>query len=319
MARLTKKAEILEKLHSLVEKEAALAQTDVSGKPGVDTDFQSVSDSTETTDKNSVGPDKLNDKQKYEQKPATDESVPVASPKQAEATMDIDKLASDILAQIQEKLTNKSAALAQTNISGKPGVDTDIQSVSDATEHTDKNSVGPEKLNDKQKFEQKPSTDESAPLKSPKKAEEEDEATKTASYKLGASFCEALIKRANDIKAAEQKTQQAEFMKQAGRRDFEVLIAQAAEEIKIATAQNEANEKQAEEAGARAFDELYKQAQYDAAVEENNYLKAKIAEYAAIEKEAESRLQAIRDEENNVKLAQFITDAIKRELSTTAK
>lgn len=303
MAKITKQAEIINTLHSMISKEAALAQTDVSGKPGIDTKVTSISDSTETTDKNSVGPEKLNDKQNYEQKPSTDGSEPVAK-----TASDIDKMASDILGAIQEKL-----ATAQTNISGKPGKDTKITSVSDSTETTDKNSVGPEKLNDEQEYEQKPSTDSSEPVKT-KKAEDA-QAVKTASYNLGASFCEALVKRASEIKQAEEKTQRLEMMKQAGRRDFEVLIANAAEQIKIAQQQEAQMLKQAADLGAAEFEALFKQAQFEAMQEEVKELRAKLAEYSAIEKEAEARFQAQREEEAQVKLASLITAAIKSELA----
>lgn len=307
MAKLTKQAEILNTLHSMVAKEAALAQTDVSGKPGVDTKVTSISDSTETTDKNSVGPEKLNDKQKYEQKPSSDESEPVAK-----TASDIDKMASDILGAIQDKLAN-----AQTNISGKPGKDTKITSVSDSTETTDKNSVGPEKLNDKQDYEQKPSTDSSEPVKA-KKAEDEAQAVKTASYNLGASFCEALVKRASEIKQAEEKASRIEMMKTAGRRDFETLIANAAEQIKIAQAQEAQLLTKAAELGAAEFETLYKKAQFEAVQEENKALRTKLAEYAAIEKEAEARFNAQREEEAQVKLASLISAAIKSELANAA-
>ena len=305
MAKLTKKAEILNQLHALVNKEAALAQTDVSGKPGVDTKVTSVSESTETTDKNSVGPEKLNNEQKYKQKPATDESTPVASVKSAD---DISKMANDILDSIGAKLKE---AEAQTNISGKPGKDTKITSVSDSTETTYKNNIGPEKLNNEQSYEQKPSTDSSEPVKA-KKAEEN---VKEASYQLGAAFCEALVKRAAEIKQAEENNANLELMKQAGRRDFETLIANAAQQLKVAEAVEAQKMQKAAELGAQAFDALVKQAEFEAAQEEIHQLRTKLAEYAAIEKEAEARYNEQREQENQVKLAAFITEAIKRELS----
>ena len=311
MAKLTKKAAILDKLHSLVEKEAALAQTNVSGVPGTDTNFTSISESTETTDKNNVGPDKLNGEQKYEQKPATDESEPVASAKTAGA-VDVEKLASDILASIQEKMTPKTAANAQTNISGKPGKDTEFQSVSDKTETTDKNSVGPDKLNNEQEYEQKPSTDPSKPVATAKTAEE---LNKEASYKLGATFAEALIKRAALVKQAEEQAAQASMIKEAGRRDFEALIQQAALEIKTAQEREAQLSKQAEEQGAFMFEQMLKQAKLEAAQEEVKMLTAKLAEYAAFEKEAQARYEAQQREEEFTKLANVVVERLKNELS----
>lgn len=302
MGKLTKTASVIRDLHALVDKEAALAQTDISGKPGVDTKITSVSDETETTDKNSVGPDKLNDKQKYEQKPATDPSTPLASVKTSE---DLSKLGESILDSINSKIKE---ADAQTNISGKPGADTNITSVSDETETTDKNSVGPDKLNDKQKYEQKPATDASTPVANAKKAAD-------ASYTLGAQFCEALIKRASEIKYAEEIVNRHEMMKQAGRRDFEAIIANATEQLKQAAINEEVILHKAASAGAAAFDALYKQAEFEAVVEENKVLRSKLAEYSLLEKEAEAKFSEQREQEKFAHIAAAITESIKRELS----
>ncbi len=308
MARLTKKAEILSTLHSLVEKEAK-AQTDISGKPGVDTNITSISDETETTDKNAVGADKQNDKQKYEQKPSTDPSEPVAKA----ASVDVEKLAADILAQIEAKTAIKEAT-AQTDISGKPGADTNITSISDETETTDKNAVGADKQNDKQKYEQKPSTNPSEPV-----AKTAEELSKEASFKLGEDFAAALIKKAAAVKQAEAQTRNAEMLKEAGRRDFEVLIQQAALEIKTAKEKEEQMNKQAEEYGAFVFDQMLKQAQLEAALEEAQSLRAKLAEYQAFEKEAQARFEADQREQDFAKLASVVVERLKNELVPTAK
>lgn len=317
MAKLTKKAEILKKLHTLVEKEGALAQTNISGVPGSDTSFTSVSESNETTDQNSIGPEKLNDKQKYEQKPATDEAEPLAGAKTASEAQ-IDKLANSILESIQSKLqpqpTEKEAAEAQTNISGKPGKDTNFESVADKNETTDQNAVGPEKLNDKQKHSQKPATDSATPLANAKTAEE---LNKEASYRLGAQFCEALVKRASLIKQAEAHRQQVEMVKEAGRRDFEALIQQAALEIKQAEDSRALAAKQAEEYGAAQFDAMLKQAQLEALQEENRQLKIKVAEYVSFEKEAQAQFEAAQRKEEHTKLAHSIIEELKRELIAT--
>lgn len=335
MAKLTKKGELIQKLHSLVEKEAALAQTNISGKPGADTNYTSVSESTETTDKNNVGPEHLNSEQKYEQKPASDPSEPVAAPKQASA-VEIDKLATDILSQIESKLkdkeaeapvvdtkeaADKEAALAQTGISGKPGKDTKFTSVSDSTEHTDKNKVGPEHLNSEQEHEQKPSSDKSEPVAHAKKAEDAtvDQAklNKEASYKLGSAFAEALIKKAAQEKHAAEMVKQAEMLKEAGRRDFEALIQEYSQKIKTAQEQELAQQKQAEAFGEAQFEAMMKQAQLESLQEENAALKAKLAEYVAFEKEAQARYEAQRREEEQVKLANAVIERLKHELSFT--
>lgn len=300
MAKSSKK-DIINQLHSMITKEAALAQTDISGKPGVDTKITSISESTETTDQNSVGPEKLNDKQKYEQKPATDESVPVANVKTS--SENIDKVAADILNTINAKL-----AEAQTNISGKPGKDTKITSVSDSTETTDQNAVGPDKLNGEQEYDQKPSSDPSAPVKAKKAA---DASVKQASYNLGAQFADTLTKRASAIR---ENAARVEMMKEAGRRDFETLIENAANQLKLAERNEQFNLAKAAELGARAFEDLYKQAQFDAVVEQCNSLKAKVAQYESFEKEASARLAEQREVEAFSKIASMVTEKLKDEL-----
>lgn len=301
MAKLSKRAEILETLHSLVDKEAELAQTNISGEPGKDTKITSISDSTEHTDKNNVGPEKLNDQQGYEQKPSKDPSEPSEAVKSG--SEGIDKFAKDILASIQAKL----AEHAQTNISGSPGNDTDISSVSEKTEHTDKNNVGPDKLNKDQGFEQKDSTDPAAPTKTGSEAE------KKASYDLGVAFCEALLKKAGDLKEAQDKEVEKQLFKEAGKRDLDTIIAQAAADIELQEKQAQ-HEKIAEAQGAEAFDALVKQAQLESLVEENNSLKEKIAHFERLEKEAQVKTDLEKKEAEVTKIAELVTAALKREL-----
>jgi len=316
MAKITKKAEILETLNKLMSKEAELAQTNVSGEPCKDTKVTSISESTETTDKNNVGADKLNSEQGYEQKPSSDESEPVATAKKAEDatpvvdnTTDINKVAASILDIINTKL----AAQAQTGISGTPLKDTKATSISDSTETTDKNNVGADKLNSEQGYEQKDSKDKSEPVATAKKAEDAELSAKIASYELGRQFCEVLLK-----KTASAKQSDAELLKEAGRRDFDTLIAQAASELEQQQAEEAEQQKLAEYQGAVAFDELYKQAQYEALLEDNKQLSAKLAEYAQQEQERlEKEAQVARANEIE-KIAELVFTKLKSELSTTA-
>lgn len=304
MGKLTKKAEILEQLHSLVTKQAEAAQTNISGEPGKDTKVTSISESTENTDKNAVGPEKLNDKQKYEQKPASDPCEPVASPVKSAA--DIDSLANDILATLQLKM----AEAAQTNISGEPGKDTKVTSISESTENTDKNAVGPEKLNDKQKYEQKPASDPCEPVASPVKSAAE----KQASYDLGRTFCELLIKKAEELQKTASAQETEELLKLAGRRDLDTIIEQATAKF----ANEQAAEKQAqfeEQQGAIAFDLLHKQAQLEQAWQDNQAMAQKLAEYAEYEKQAAQQEQARAKEEETTKIAAAVAAILKHELS----
>lgn len=301
MAKITKRAEVLDTLHRLVAKEAAQAQTNISGKPGDDTNITSVSEKTEHTDKNNVGPEHLNDEQGYKQEKETDASTPVAKTGSA----DINKVADEILANIKEKL-----ALAQTDISGVPCKDTNVAAISESTETTDKNNIGPDKLNGEQGYKQ-----EAAPAKDQGVIGHDkvsSDLEKEASYKLGFAFVEALSKRAEAIGAARQKQAEDEMIKEAGRRDLETLIAQAAAELEV----NEKQASYAEQQGALAFDELYKQAQFEAAVEENKKLQQKIAQLQEFEKSASAKSA---EEEESLKLAKIaaivadqVTNALKQ-------
>lgn len=321
MAKLTKRAEIMENLRTLVEKEANisktkvadLAQTNISGESGKDTKVESVSDATETTDQNNVGPDKLNNDQKHKQEPSKDPAEPVASPKSAEA---IDKLAEELLTTINTKLAAQSKeALAQTGITGKPGKDTKVESVDDSTEKTNQNDVGPDKLNDEQHHEQEPSKDSAKPAAKVKKSEENEELDKKASFDYGVSFCANLLKTAQDIKEAQEKqAAETQLIKEAGRRDFDVLIAQVASELEKQSNLAKEQEKLAEEQGAKAFDEFLKQAQFEHLVEENKKLASEVAKYAEIEKKAAAQAQQIERENEIAKIAALVTAQIKRDL-----
>lgn len=293
MAKLTKHAQILDQLHTMVKKQAEEAQKNVSGKPGGDVKSVSVSAEHETTNKNSVGPENV--AQGYHQKPSDDSSEPLAGSKTA------NELGTEILDLIRKQ------SEAQDSVTGKPG---DVKSESVDEHKADKNSVKPE--NNDQDYKQKESTDESKPLASAKKAEVEELAAKVASYELGRQFCAALLKTA----AEQQAPDELELMKEAGRRDFDMLIAQAAEELE----NSESQEKQAEAQGAADFEQLLKQAALDEALTENQQLAAKIAEYEAYIKQAEesqyAQIAAAQAQEQQVKLAEAVADMVLNKLKS---
>lgn len=313
MAKLTKHAEVLNQLHTMVKKQAEEAQKNISGVPGGDVKSVSVSDEHETTNKNSVGPENV--AQGYHQKPSEDSSKPLANAKSAS------DLGSEILDIIRKQ------AEAQDSVTGAPG-DVKSESVGDDQEKVDKNSVKPE--NNKQDYEQKASTDDSKPLASAKKAEVEELAAKVASYELGRQFCAALLKAAGD----DRQQDEAELMKEAGRRDFDLLISQAAEGLEaqaeegmeVQAEDEEHQVKQAEEAGAAYFDELLKQAAIDEALQENEQLKAKLAEYEEHIKQAQAQQEAAEYqqafEQNQAKLAESVAatvlERLKGELAQSA-
>lgn len=275
MAKLTKHAEVLNQLHTMVKKQAEEAQKSVTGAPG-GVKSVSVGDEHESHNKNSIGPENV--PQGYHQKPSDDPSEPLSKSKSAS------DLGTEILDIIRKQ------AEAQDTVSGKPG-DVKSESVGDDQEKVDKNAVKPE--NNKQDYKQNPSTDSSKPLANAKKASVEDLATKVASYELGRQFCAALLKNAGDRFGVDEELMEKEagrrdfdviLEKQAGRRDFDVMIAQAAESLH----QEEQQIKQASFQGAAYFDELLKQAALEEVAAENEALTAKLAEYENFIKQAQA-------------------------------
>lgn len=307
MGKLTKHAEVLTQLHSLVKKQAEEAQKNISGVPGGDVKSESISDDNDTTNKNSVGPE--NNPQGVTQKPSEDASAPVANAKSA----------ADLGAEILELIRKEASAEA----TGVPCEDTKPEKVDEKHETVDKNAVKPESNTPQTTGEQKPSADDSKPAADAKTAaaQVDELASKVASYELGRQFCAALLK------AASQETQvdEAELMKQAGRRDFEALIAQAASNLEQDEVQPE-NTKQAEEeaeaAGAAYFEQVLKQAALDEALQENTDLKSKVAELASVvesvsSKEAQEK-QAQEEAEKQVKLAETVAAIVLEKLKAEA-
>lgn len=296
MAKLTKHAEVLNQLHSMVKKQAEEAQKNISGVPGGDVKSVSISDEHETTNKNSVGPENV--PQGYHQKPSEDSSEPLAKSKNA----------SDLGAEILDIIRKQGEA--QTSVTGAPG-DVKSESVGDDQEKVDKNAVKPE--TNKQNYEQKGSSDSAEPLASSKKAEVEELAAKVASYELGRQFCAALLKAASQ----QEEHSEVEMMKEAGRRDFDLLIAQAAEDLEGSQEKQASEfeeemlakqaEAEAEQAGAAYFDEAIKQAALEEALAENQALAAKLAEYENFFQQAEaSQTHA----EQQAKLAESVAETV---------
>lgn len=302
MAKLTKHAEVLNQLHTMVKKQAAEAQKNISGTPG-EVKAVSVGSEHESYNKNSVGPENV--PQSYSQKPSEDPAEPLAGA----------KTANDLGAEILDII--RKQAEAQDKVTGAPG-DVKAESVGDDKEKTDKNAVKPE--NNKQDYSQKASTDESKPLASAKKAEVEELAAKVASYELGRQFCAALLKSAGE----RFEPNETELMKEAGRRDFDLLISQAAENLQTEAVEKQAaeqqTEKQAELAGAAYFDELLKQAALEEVYEQNQQLAAKVAQYEEFIKQAQQEYQheaaAVSAQQQQVKLAESVAELVLNKLKT---
>lgn len=279
--------QILDKLQSMILKKAEEARA--SGVPGKDTQYQSVSKDTDHVDKETAGsPEKHT--QGYKQEASKDGSKPVASEKPAltnapaqhppEGTKSAAELGREILEMISAKKAEDAEAAEKAKAAedlkaklaaeeakqaadkeaavatGVPGKDTNYQSVSKDTDHVNKEQAGsPEKHT--QGYKQHASKDGSKPVASEEKAKTDapgqhppsgtkkadDESAQVHAYEVGRALAVEMLKRAS--------AQTAEMQKEAGRRDFEALIAEAAAKIE--------EEKQAEKIGADLFDQLYAQ------------------------------------------------------------
>jgi hypothetical protein len=174
------------------------------------------------------------------------------------------ELGRQLLAAIKTAQAEETTKQAEApHATGKPGADTHPVSTSEATEHVDKNKEGHPEHNP-QEFKQEASKDKSDPTKKHKKAEDQEEMDKQASYELGRQFCREFMQ-------TKTAASQVELYKEAGRRDFENLIAQAAAELDTQpqkqaqvvkqASEQEYLEKQAEDAGAQAFHTMLKEAQ----------------------------------------------------------
>jgi hypothetical protein len=283
-----KHAEVLRQMHATIQKKAE-AQKNISGAPGEDVKSHSISDEHENVNKNAVGPENV--VQGVSQKPSEDSSTPV-------------KISAEALgAEVLDVLRKASAA--QDKVDGALNTN-DAESTEDKP--IDKNKIKPE--NNAQKVEQKGSTDDSKPVA--KTGSEVDElAAKVASYELGRQFCASLLKAASTMQAPQvkQAADEAALLKEAGRRDFDVLIAQAAADLEETekVASEEVSIKEAELAGASHFDELLKQASLEQALAENEAMRAKLAEYSARETAVLTEKQA---EEQQAKLAAAVAATV---------
>ena len=356
MAKIEKHAEFMDKLHGMITKEATAGTA--SGKPGADTHYTSVSKETEHVDKNKEGHPEKNP-QEVKQEKAHDSSDPTKTHKsaeeiEAEKTAELEKEATKVAPQVtstavakpgetaknevkqtvktseetpsNEKLAQLGQQLLDTinemnkqatagTASGKPGADTHYASVGSEHDKVDKNKQGkPE--NNPQEFKQEKG--KAAPItNSAKHAEEAElELDKEASFQLGRNFARAFLA---------SKTAESNIYKEAGRRDFEALIAQASSELetesktkvaapvavaapvqKQAEAQTEDLQvKQAEEAGAQAFYALLKQAQDEEKANQtklafDNQINALLAEKQAAESKAAELAAKLAAQEANI-------------------
>jgi hypothetical protein len=320
MGKITKNAAFLEQLNTMIKKEATAGVA--TGKPGADTHYTEVSKEHEKVDKNKEGHPEHNP-QEFKQEMGNDkaiknaEATPTPEPekvaeiakeakkeecavpntKPAEVAkeeapttimqhegkkMAAESGANEKLAQLGQQLLDTINEMQKSGeagkATGKPSADTHYVSVSKETEKVNKNKEGHPEHNP-QEFKQEKGNDKAI------KNAEELELDKEASFELGRQFAREFLK-------SKTASVDANIYKEAGRRDFEALIATAAAELenenkvvapKPVTKQANVNDaqlqkqaeeqqvKQAEEAGAQAFYALLKQAQEE---EQANQIKA---------------------------------------------
>jgi len=244
-------------------KEASVQDT-ATGVPGHDTHIASVGDKHDKVDKNKVTP--LSLPQHYEQKASTDANAPV---KKASS---VEQLGTELLAVI-----NKAAESAPV-ATEKDMNPTNAVSTPDAP--VAKNEVKPEAL--KQEVKQEVSSDANAPTKTspaassePKKEETKTaaEQEKIAAYRaLGQELAAGLLQSLSGQQEKSAADKQAAVEKEAGRRDFEMIVTAAADELfkeKIASEIAGVEQKYAAELGKVAADLTIKEAQIAALTEEN--------------------------------------------------
>jgi hypothetical protein len=343
MGKITKHAEFMETLQTMISKEASgpaksTGAADVTGKPGADTHYQSVPKETEHVDKNKEGHPEHNPQEFKQEKGHKEGDITGKGGKTAEATKEaaavtppdtkapaaakedssttisqteqkkmasaeapahekLAQLGEQLLAAISEMQKSASGPAKSTgaaDVTGKPGADTHYQSVSKEHEKVDKNKEGkPE--NNPQEFKQEKGHKEKDITGKGGKTAEELELDKEASFALGREFARSYLSKTASVEAP--------IYKEAGRRDFEALIAQASAELdtegkskqaqisKQAAVEDESLQiKQAEEAGAQYFQQLLKQAQ---AEEQANLVKSafeqKVAQINAAKEAAEKK------------------------------
>ena len=285
MAKLTKSAEQITRLRELVMAKTAEAQDKVTGKPG---ELKAESLPNLEIDKNKTKATEL--EQKYEQKPAEGDAVPTKS-----ANERLTDLANEILLEAKK-------AEAQDSVTGKPG---ELKAESLPNLEIDKNKTKATEL--EQKYEQKPAEGDAVPTK--KASEIEDMRKKIAAHDLGCLVAASLVGNTKQASAVKDETA---LLKEAARRDVEMLVSQAQEELKQNSYKLAEAElaKQAEALGALTFDVyardeyIKKQAAY---IEELKGAVEKVAaENSALTADLTKAASYFQQNDEQVKLAHLI-------------
>jgi hypothetical protein len=330
MAKLNESNKILENIKAMVEKEAA-AKPVASGAPGKDTHPVQVSPKHETVDQNAVGADKVKPQTTGVQQPTSETAPTVPGKKADEAEVEVtanvqDDTQAKLAAALKEldELKAKMAAETKTaevhpsveklgkelidmisnykeaakpEVVGAPGKDTHPVQVSAKHDTSDKNAVGADKVKPQTTGVQQP-TCETAPCIPGKSAEETD---RIASYELGKLWAETIFKQS--------QAQDLQMAKEAGKQDFEQMIAQASEQLQATKAQQQkqASEnrqivKQAEMNGKMAFTTLLNQAKLEQKFAEQAEQIKKLSEVqstktASVNPEVEALKQQLAEKE----------------------
>ena len=284
MAKLIKSAEQITRLRELVMAKTAEAQDKVTGKPG---ELKAESLPNLEIDKNKTKATEL--AQKHEQKPAEGDAVPTKS-----ANEKLTDLANEILLEAKK-------AEAQDSVTGKPG---ELKAESLPNLEIDKNKTKATEL--EQKHEQKPAEGDAVPTK--KASEIEEMRKKIAAHDLGCLVAASLV---GNTKQASVKEETA-LLKEAARRDVEMLVSQAQEELKNNSYKLAEVElaKQAEALGALTFD-IYTRDEYikkqAAYIEELKGAVEKVAaENSALTADLTKAASYFQQNDEQVKLAHLI-------------
>jgi len=299
--KLKKNANTLNQLYDIVTKQAE-AQQSIVGTPNADLKAKSPDTDADHIDKNKVKPE--NNTNEFKQEPSKEEAGKVVSAGGVKAASNFEKLSTELLDLLKK-------ADAQESVKGEVKDDLKPSSPEDSTDHIDKNKVVPE--DNTNKMVQEKSKEEAGKVVSAEGAKTAEElskmASKIATYNIGINLVRDLIKESGYLSGP--TNDERSLMKEAGSRDFELLINEAAsalrkesstaptpekktEEVtKVASAPDVELEKQAAEqyeaAGAAMFRDLHKEASILAVAEENKELSTKVAALEAyLTKQAEA-------------------------------
>ena len=235
MSKLSKHANVLDRLQQMVAKEAAAA----ADKNKIYTEASHTTNSEVTAPAKDeaviaaspmIAKIEVTDTEKKEEKKEEKPEEKKEEKKEASAKS-ITELGTEILSAISKIAASEAAATPAVT----PAVA--VEKSAEAAVVTAPAAVAP--------TETAPAV--ATEVLDPKLAASQEEIDKIASYELGRQFVAAILKQAEEKEAIDKIAAEIAFFKEAGRREFEALIAQATAEL------------QGEKLGADAFDTMLQQ------------------------------------------------------------